>query len=125
METQDRQTRLLWSKLNHIAQTCTTLASCLQGVVVKPQFSRGSHLFEVPIALSHTYRDPPALLVAYLLPPGIALCLHYLVLRPLRKHWKVKEVRSRLGLTSRSNWSVTLCFEVQSCEIEEYSMALK
>ena len=59
---------------------------------MKPRFSRGSHVFEVPVVLSSTYRDPPALLVAYLLPPAVALGLHFFLLRPLRRHWRVKEV---------------------------------
>ena len=64
----------------------------LQGVMVKPQLWRGSHLFEVPILLSNTYRDAHALAVASLLPPLVSLGLHYLVLKPLRRHWKVQEV---------------------------------
>lgn len=66
-------------------------------MIVKPQFARGSHLFEVPVLLSHTYQDPLALAVAYLLPPAASLCLHHLVLRPLRRHWKVQEVSHRWG----------------------------
>ena len=62
-------------------------------MIVKPSYARGSHLFEVPILLSDTYRDPVALAVASLVPPLVSLTLHYCVVKPLRRHWKVQEVR--------------------------------
>ena len=71
----------------------------VQGVLLKPLFSRGSHVFEAPILLSQTPADARALAAAALLPPLVSAGLHYLVLRPLRKRLRVQQVpRFRLQI---------------------------
>ena len=64
----------------------------MQGVLLKPMFSRGSHIFEAPLLLSNTPADARALAAATLLPPLISASMQYLVLRPLRKRLRVQQV---------------------------------
>ena len=69
----------------------------MQGVLVKPLFTRGSHVFEAPILLSQEPRDVRALLAAALLPPLVTAGLRYLVLQPIRRRQKYQQARPTAG----------------------------
>ena len=63
-----------------------------QGVVPKPMFTYGSHVFEAPIMLSSEPTDVRALAVATLLPPLVAAGIQYLVLQPIRRRARYQQV---------------------------------
>ena len=65
----------------------------MQGIVLKPRFSRGGHVFEVPILMSPVTKDYPVLLASYLLPPAISLAVKFWVVKPLKRRHKVQKVR--------------------------------
>ena len=85
----------------------------LQGVLVKPLFTRGSHIFEAPIMLSAEPADARALLIAYLLPPLVTAGLRYLVVQPIRRRAKYQQVREcktgRVGSTEHSQRYMPCC----------------
>ena len=71
----------------------------LQGVVLRPKFSRGGHVFEVPILLSTTVSDYRVAAAAYILPPAISLMVKFWIVKPLRRRAKLQKVLlSRLSL---------------------------
>ena len=66
--------------------------SLWQGVVVRPKFSRGGHVFEVPIMVSPTLQDYKILAAAYILPPTISLVIRFCIVKPLRRHARRQKV---------------------------------
>lgn len=64
----------------------------MQGIILRPKFSRGGHIFEVPIMLSPSVRDSNVLLAAYILPPLLAYVMKSWIVLPLKKRAKVKKV---------------------------------
>lgn len=67
----------------------------MQGVVLRPMFKRGSHVFVFPMVLA-PYQDASwrVVLGAGVLPPLAGLLLKYYVVRPLRRRYKLRKVRS-------------------------------
>ena len=63
-----------------------------QGVVLRPKFSRGGHVFEVPILLSTTVSDYRVAAAAYILPPAISLMVKFWIVKPLRRRAKLQKV---------------------------------
>ena len=68
------------------------MASDVQGIILRPKFSRGGHVFEVPVMLSQTVQDTHILATAYILPPLLAYVTKVWIVAPLRKKSKVKKV---------------------------------
>lgn len=68
----------------------------MQGIVLKPRFSRGTHTFDFPLLLSHDPRAWKVLLGAYVLPPLTIYVTKRHIIRPLRRWKKARQV-SLLG----------------------------
>ncbi len=68
------------------------MLSVMQGIILRPKFSRGGHIFEVPVMLSPSVRDSHVLLAAYILPPLLAYVTKSWIVLPLKKRAKVKKV---------------------------------
>ncbi len=64
----------------------------LQGVVLKPRFTRGTHTFDFPLLLSHDPRSWRVLLGAYVLPPLAVYVTKRHIIRPLRRWRKTRQV---------------------------------
>lgn len=59
---------------------------------MRPKFSRGGHVFEMPVLLSTNVRDYNLLIAAYVLPPVLAYVTKSWIIQPLRKRAKLKKV---------------------------------
>ena len=75
----------------------------VQGIILRPRFSRGGHTFEVPILLSPTVTDYKLLLAAYVVPPLAVFVTKYYVIKPLRMRAKVRKVGVLTHL-KRATW---------------------
>ncbi len=65
----------------------------MQGLILRPRFSRGGHVFEVPVMLSPSVQqDTHLLLAAYVVPPLVTYLTKYYLVLPLKKRAKVKKV---------------------------------
>ena len=73
--------------------------SVRQGVVVRPRFTRGAHIFDFPILLAPVLsRSWRVWVAAYVLPPLLTLSIKHLVVRPAwRWHQKKKVQTIRVG----------------------------
>jgi hypothetical protein len=64
----------------------------VQGLILRPRFSRGGHVFEVPIMLSPSVQDYNLVVAAYVVPPFLTFVTKYYIVLPLKKRAKVKKV---------------------------------
>ena len=64
----------------------------LQGVFLKPRFTRGTHTFDFPILLTHDYTNWRMVLGAYLVPPVTILVVKRGLIRPLLRWHRLKQV---------------------------------
>ena len=83
--------------------------------MLRPTFKRGSHAFVFPVVLA-PYRDASwrVMLGAGVLPPLAGLLLKYYVVRPLRRRYKLRKVRSNRVMIGTCCWSITMV-TVQLC----------
>ena len=66
--------------------------AALQGVFLKPRFTRGTHTFDFPILLTHDYTNWRMVLGAYLVPPVTILVVKRGIIRPLLRWHRLKQV---------------------------------
>ena len=66
--------------------------AALQGVFLKPRFTRGTHTFAFPILLTHDYTNWRMVLGAYLVPPVTILVVKRGIIRPLLRWHRLKQV---------------------------------
>ena len=92
----------------------------MQGVVLKPRFGRGGHIFEVPIMLTQSAKDYRVVAAAYIVPPLLTIFAKYYVIKPLRKRSRVRKVgqTEALGASSQAKLrplTYLLIFMKQPC----------
>ncbi len=64
----------------------------MQGILLKPRFTRGTHTFDFPVLLSADARNWRLLLAAYAVPPLTLYVARRHVIRPLRRWRRTREV---------------------------------
>ena len=66
----------------------------VQGVFLKPRFTRGTHTFDFPILLSQDYTNWRILLGGYVVPPLTIYVAKRHIIRPLLRWRRLKEVNA-------------------------------
>jgi len=80
----------------HRSTSCPEITVLMQGLILRPRFSRGGHVFEVPVMLSPSVQqDTNLVIAAYVVPPLLTFITKYYVVLPLQKRSKVKKVLPR------------------------------
>ena len=66
----------------------------LQGVFLKPRFTRGTHTFDFPILLTNDYTNWRVVAGAYIVPPLTIYVTKRHIIRPLLRWRKLKQVQA-------------------------------
>lgn len=76
------------------SEHCSDVVSAivLQGVFLKPRFTRGTHTFDFPILLTQDYTNWRLVAGAYIVPPLTIYVAKRHIIRPLLRWRRLKQV---------------------------------